>query len=100
MSPLLNTVGFLDACWSGPAGVVTPSSSLMLVALLLQSIISNATRWDTFEHLLSEGKMPRSEQKFRERYKKSPSFLSIHMGVQAAVLPQVGCAAVPFCLAG
>ena len=44
--------------------------------------------------------MPRSEQKFRERYKKSPSFLSIHMGVQAAVLPQVGCAAVPFCLAG
>ena len=57
----------------------------MLVALLLQSIISNATRWDTFEHLLSEGKMPRSEQKFRERYKKSPSFLSIHMGVQAAV---------------
>eukprot|EP00891_Asterochloris_glomerata_P002476 jgi/Astpho2/2476/Aster-04200 len=53
-----------------------------------KSIISNATRWDTFEHLLSEGKMPRSEQKFRERYKKSPSFLSIHMGVQAAVLPQ------------
>ena len=70
------------------------------VALLLQSIISNATRWDTFEHLLPEDKMPRSEQKFRERYKKSPSFLSIHMGVRADVLPQVGCAAVPCCLAG
>ena len=44
--------------------------------------------------------MPRSEQKFRERYKKSPSFLSIHMGVKADALPQVGSVAVPCCLAG
>ena len=43
--------------------------------------------------------MPRSEQKFRERYKKSPSFLSIHMGVRADVLPQVGSAAMPCCQA-
>ena len=79
--------------------MVGPSSLLLLFALLLQSIVSNATRWDTFEHLLSEDKMPRSEQKFRERYKKSPSFLSIHMGVRADVLPQVGCAMLPCVLA-
>ncbi|WIA41668.1 hypothetical protein OEZ86_009018 [Tetradesmus obliquus] len=52
-----------------------------------KSIISNATRWDTFEGLMGESKMPESEKLFRKRYKKSPSFLSIHMGVKADVLP-------------
>ena len=33
--------------------------------------------------------LPQSEQLFRKRYKKSPSFISIHMGVKAGVLPQV-----------
>lgn len=33
--------------------------------------------------------LPKSEQLFRKRYKKSPSFISIHMGVRADVLPQV-----------
>jgi prolycopene isomerase len=50
-------------------------------------VISNATRWDTFEGLLGEEKLPESERLFRNRYKKSPSFMSIHMGVKAEVLP-------------
>lgn len=49
-------------------------------------IISNATRWDTFETLLPPEKMPVSEQKWRQRYQKSPSFLSLHLGVEAKVL--------------
>lgn len=31
--------------------------------------------------------MPEAEKKFQTRYRKSPSFLSIHMGVKADVLP-------------
>ncbi|MEB3336113.1 MAG: carotenoid isomerase [Leptolyngbyaceae bacterium] len=50
-------------------------------------IVSNATRWDTFEKLLPPSAMPRSEQKWQQRYQKSPSFLSLHLGVQAAALP-------------
>lgn len=50
-------------------------------------IISNATRWDTFEKLLPAADMPRAEKQWQTRYKKSPSFLSIHLGVAAAVLP-------------
>ena len=54
-----------------------------------KTVVSNATRWDTFEKLMGgEGRLPPSEQGFRERYKKSPSFLSIHMGVKASVLPE------------
>ncbi|MFB8790622.1 MAG: carotene isomerase [Potamolinea sp.] len=50
-------------------------------------IVSNATRWDTFDKLLPAEQMPESEKKWRERYKKSPSFLSLHLGVEASVLP-------------
>ncbi|MBW4683019.1 MAG: carotene isomerase [Microcoleus vaginatus WJT46-NPBG5] len=50
-------------------------------------IISNATRWDTFEKLLPAEQMPVAEKKWQERYKKSPSFLSLHLGVEASVLP-------------
>ncbi|AUS99101.1 carotene isomerase [Nostoc sp. CENA543] len=50
-------------------------------------IVSNATRWDTFEKLLPVEKMPHNEKKWQQRYQKSPSFLSLHMGVKAAVLP-------------
>eukprot|EP00879_Flechtneria_rotunda_P031484 GHRR01034401.1.p1 GENE.GHRR01034401.1~~GHRR01034401.1.p1 ORF type:complete len:291 (+),score=89.08 GHRR01034401.1:305-1177(+) len=50
-------------------------------------VVSNATRWDTFEGLIGEDKMPHSERLFRKRYKKSPSFLSIHMGIKADVFP-------------
>lgn len=53
-----------------------------------QTVISNATRWDTFEYLMEQQALPKSEQLFRKRYKKSPSFISIHMGVKADVLPE------------
>lgn len=52
-----------------------------------QRIISNATRWDTFEKLVPPGVMPASEKKWQQRYQKSPSFLSLHLGVAAEVLP-------------
>ncbi|MBD1936788.1 carotenoid isomerase [Microcoleus sp. FACHB-68] len=50
-------------------------------------IVSNATRWDTFEKLLPADQMPAAEKRWQERYKKSPSFLSLHLGVEASVLP-------------
>ena len=50
-------------------------------------IVSNATRWDTFEKLLPPEEMPVAEKKWRQRYQKSPSFLSLHLGVEASVLP-------------
>ncbi|ELS04278.1 carotene isomerase [Xenococcus sp. PCC 7305] len=50
-------------------------------------IVSNATRWDTFEKLLSPDKMPAKEKRWQKRYQKSPSFLSLHLGVKAEVLP-------------
>lgn len=53
-----------------------------------KSVISNATRWDTFEKLMAQESLPPSEEAFRKRYKKSPSFLSIHMGVKASALPK------------
>jgi prolycopene isomerase len=49
-------------------------------------IVSNATRWDTFEKLISPEQMPAAEKKWQQRYKKSPSFLSLHLGVAAEVL--------------
>jgi prolycopene isomerase len=52
-------------------------------------VVSNATRWDTFEGLMPQRELPKSEQLFRARYKKSPSFLSIHMGVRADVFGPV-----------
>lgn len=52
-----------------------------------QRIVSNATRWDTFEKLLSPQTMPAKEKRWQKRYRKSPSFLSLHLGVKAEVLP-------------
>jgi prolycopene isomerase len=51
-------------------------------------VISNATRWDTFEKLTGDRPMPRAEIKRQQRYRKSPSFLSLHLGVEANVLPE------------
>lgn len=53
-----------------------------------RTIISNATRWDTFEGLMPGQELPHSEALFRTRYTKSPSFLSMHMGVRADLLPE------------
>ncbi len=50
-------------------------------------IVSNATRWDTFEKLLPKAEMPASEKKWQQRYEKSPSFLNLHLGVKAQLLP-------------
>lgn len=53
-----------------------------------KKIVSNATRWDTFTKLITPEKMPNSEKKWQQRYQKSPSFLSLHLGVKAKVIPQ------------
>jgi prolycopene isomerase len=50
-------------------------------------IVSNATRWDTFEKLIPAEQMPSAERKWQQRYQKSPSFLSLHLGVKAEALP-------------
>ena len=50
-------------------------------------VVSNATRWDTFEKLLPSEQMPASEEKWQQRYQKSPSFLSLHLGVEEKVFP-------------
>jgi prolycopene isomerase len=50
-------------------------------------IVSNATRWDTFEKLLPSEAMPVTEKKWQQRYQQSPSFLSLHLGVRADLLP-------------
>ncbi|NJL00169.1 MAG: carotene isomerase [Spirulinaceae cyanobacterium SM2_1_0] len=50
-------------------------------------IVSNATRWDTFEKLLNPDSLPAREQRWQRRYQKSPSFISLHLGVNADVLP-------------
>ncbi|KAJ4840086.1 hypothetical protein Tsubulata_009902 [Turnera subulata] len=52
-----------------------------------KTVISNATRWDTFGKLLKGEKLPKEEEDFQKVYVKAPSFLSIHMGVRADVLP-------------
>ena len=48
------------------------------------AVISNATRWDTFGRLLPI--VPENEAKFRKRYVKSPSFITLHLGIKADVL--------------
>ena len=50
-------------------------------------IISNATRWDTFGKLVPQENIPPREMKWRSNYQKSPSFLSLHLGVEATVFP-------------
>ena len=52
-----------------------------------KQIVSNATRWDTFDKLMPSATIPPKEQRWRQRYQKSPSFLSLHLGVKASVLP-------------
>ncbi|MBD2502690.1 carotenoid isomerase [Anabaena azotica] len=51
-------------------------------------VVSNATRWDTFEKLLPVEQLPTNEKNWQQNYQKSPSFLSLHMGVKQSVLPQ------------
>lgn len=62
----------------GRADTVTLATGEELQA---QVIISNATRWDTYEKLLQQ---PLGS--WGERYQQSPSFLSVHLGVKAEAL--------------
>ena len=55
-------------------------------------IVSNTTRWDTFglednkKGLISNKNVPKSEFKWTETYKPSPSFVSIHLGVEKNII--------------
>jgi len=62
-------------------------------------VVSNATRWDTFggqpgsegameKPLVDLAQTPKAETTWRRRYKPSPSFLSLHLGIDAAVVPE------------
>ena len=55
--------------------------------LRAKRVVSNATRWDTFEKLLPQTRKPTSEKKWQQRYQQSPSFLSLHLGIKAEALP-------------
>ena len=50
-------------------------------------VVSNATRWDTFGGLIEAQDTPAQERTWRRRYKPSPSFLSLHLGVEASLIP-------------
>eukprot|EP00873_Tetraselmis_striata_P003605 jgi/Tetstr1/423869/TSEL_014493.t1 len=52
-----------------------------------KTIISNATRWDTFQKLLPAPELPAPEAAFLKKFKKSPSFFTMHLGVKADLLP-------------
>lgn len=52
---------------------------------LVKERVLELCRWDTFGKLLDE--IPDNEAKFRSRYVKAPSFLSMHLGVDASCIP-------------
>jgi prolycopene isomerase len=56
--------------------------------LTAQRIVTNATRWDTFERLRKSAPLPNAEARWQQRYAKSPSFLSVHLGVDAQIIPK------------
>ena len=54
-------------------------------------IVSNSTRWDTFgldnnKGLINRKYVPKSEYKWSKTYKPSPSFVSIHLGVEKKLI--------------
>ena len=55
--------------------------------LSARRVVTNATRWDTFGQLLKAEGLPTSEKAWQQRYRQSPSFLSLHLGVAAAAIP-------------
>jgi prolycopene isomerase len=56
--------------------------------LWARRVVSNATRWDTFGGLVDQEHTPKAETTWRRHYKPSPSFLSLHLGIDAAVVPE------------
>ena len=59
-----------------------------------KKIISNATRWDTFggdkvkNPLVEKSHAPDAEISWRNNYKPSSSFLSLHLGVKSTLIPK------------
>ena len=59
-----------------------------------ENIVSNSTRWDTFglnnlkNGLVKTKNVPKREYKWAKTYKPSPSFVSIHLGVEKSLIPQ------------
>ena len=55
-------------------------------------VVSNSTRWDTFglnenkKGLIKTNCVPKSENKWSENYKPSPSFVSLHLGVSKQII--------------
>ena len=55
-------------------------------------VVSNSTRWDTFglnnneKGLIKSDQVPKSEYKWSETYKPSPSFVSLHLGVSKQII--------------
>ena len=55
-------------------------------------VVSNSTRWDTFglgknsKGLINRNHVPKNEYKWSETYKPSPSFVSIHLGVDKNII--------------
>ena len=56
--------------------------------LRARRVVSNATRWDTFGAMVDAAHTPKAETTWRRRYKPSPSFLSLHLGIDAQIVPQ------------
>ena len=62
--------------------------------LYAENIVSNSTRWDTFglkghnKGLVKNKYVPKREYKWAETYKVSPSFVSIHLGVNSKVISE------------
>jgi prolycopene isomerase len=70
--------------------------------LRARRVVSNATRWDTFATadegaevhrpasaaLVDAAHTPKSETTWRRRYRPSPSFLSLHLGIDATLVPE------------
>ena len=80
-------------------------------AFRARRVVSNATRWDTFgdpdgggqqpggsgelpasaipsQSLIDGADTPAAERTWRRRYRPSPSFLSLHLGVRADLIPE------------
>jgi prolycopene isomerase len=86
----------------GPSGKAVGVKLANGETIRARRVVSNATRWDTFATpgegadvhrpasaaLVDAAHTPRSETTWRRRYKPSPSFLSLHLGIDAAIVPE------------
>jgi prolycopene isomerase len=90
----------------GPSGQAVGVKLASGEELRARRVVSNATRWDTFASpaagaglsgdqsprlagaaLVDAAHTPRSELTWRRRYRPSPSFLSLHLGIDARIVP-------------